>query len=62
MNNNNHNRTVFQLCCLALVVTSMTFAIRAGILGQLGEQFGLSDTELGWVNAMAFLAFPLQPC
>ena len=59
MNNNNHNRTVFQLCCLALVVTSMTFAIRAGILGQLGEQFGLSDTELGWVNAMAFLGFPV---
>ncbi|WMO13016.1 MFS transporter [Pseudoalteromonas piscicida] len=59
MNNNNHNRTVFQLCCLALVVTSMTFAIRAGILGQLGEQFGLSDTELGWVNSMAFLGFPV---
>ncbi|MBE0373568.1 hypothetical protein PFLA_a1328 [Pseudoalteromonas flavipulchra NCIMB 2033 = ATCC BAA-314] len=37
----------------------MTFAIRAGILGQLGEQFGLSDTELGWVNAMAFLGFPV---
>ncbi|MEJ6473379.1 MFS transporter [Pseudoalteromonas piscicida] len=59
MNNNNHNRAVFQLCCLALVVTSMTFAIRAGILGQLGEQFGLTDTELGWVNAMAFLGFPV---
>ncbi|CAH9059488.1 hypothetical protein PSECIP111951_02081 [Pseudoalteromonas holothuriae] len=59
MNNNNYNRTVFQLCCLALVVTSMTFAIRAGILGQLGEQFGLTGAELGWVNAMAFLGFPV---
>jgi MFS family permease len=37
----------------------MTFAIRAGILGELGEQFGLSGTQLGWVNAMAFLGFPV---
>ena len=37
----------------------MTFAIRAGILGQLGSEFGLTDTELGWVNAMAFLGFPV---
>ncbi|SES64932.1 MFS transporter [Thalassotalea agarivorans] len=50
---------LFQLCCFALTVTSMTFAIRAGILGQLGIDFGLSDTELGWVNAMAFLGFPI---
>ncbi|ALS35159.1 hypothetical protein PTRA_b0724 [Pseudoalteromonas translucida KMM 520] len=57
--NNNNNRLVFRLCCIALIVTSMTFAIRAGILGQLGEQFGLTSTQLGWVNAMAFLGFPV---
>ena len=34
MDNNNYNRIVFRLCCIALIVTSMTFAIRAGILGQ----------------------------
>ncbi len=50
---------LFNLCCIALTVTSMTFAIRAGILGELGDKFGLSDTQLGWVNAMAFLGFPL---
>ena len=50
---------IFRLCCLALTVTSMTFAIRAGILGQLGTEFGLSNEELGWVNAMAFLGFPV---
>ncbi|TRY31763.1 MFS transporter [Aliiglaciecola sp. M165] len=50
---------VFILCCLALTVTSMTFAIRAGILGELGAQYGLSANQLGWVNAMAFLGFPL---
>jgi len=37
----------------------MTFAIRAGILGQLSQDFALSDTELGWINAMAFLGFPI---
>jgi MFS family permease len=36
----------------------MTFAIRAGILGQLGTEFQLNDQELGWVNSMAFLGFP----
>jgi MFS family permease len=37
----------------------MTFAIRAGILSQLSSEFGLSDTQLGWVNSMAFLGFPV---
>lgn len=55
----NQNNRLFIACCIALIVTAMTFAIRAGILGQLGVDFGLSDTELGWVNAMAFLGFPI---
>ncbi|WP_242202744.1 MFS transporter [Aestuariivivens insulae] len=50
---------LFLASCLALIVTAMTFAIRAGILGQLGNDFQLSDTELGWVNSMAFLGFPI---
>ncbi len=54
----NRNK-LFLLSCLSLIVTAMTFAIRAGILTQLSEQFALSDTELGWVNSMAFLGFPL---
>lgn len=54
----NKNR-LFTASCMALTVTSMTFAIRAGILGQLGADFGLTDTQLGFVNSMAFLGFPL---
>ncbi len=54
----NHNK-LFIASCLALTVTAMTFAIRAGILGQLGQDFALSDTQLGWINAMAFLGFPI---
>ncbi|MEO1188049.1 MAG: MFS transporter [Pseudomonadota bacterium] len=50
---------LFLLSCLSLIVTAMTFAIRAGILTQLSDEFQLSDTELGWVNSMAFLGFPL---
>ena len=50
---------LFIASCLALTVTAMTFAIRAGILGQLSLDFELSDTQLGWINAMAFLGFPI---
>ncbi|MBK1878535.1 MFS transporter [Pelagicoccus mobilis] len=50
---------LFTASCLALIVTAMTFAIRAGILSQLSTDFGLSDTQLGWVNSMAFLGFPV---
>lgn len=51
--------TLFNASCIALTVTAMTFAIRAGILSQLGTDFGLTDRELGFVNSMAFWGFPL---
>lgn len=50
---------LFLASCFALIVTSMTFAIRAGILGNLAADFGLSDGQLGWVNSMAFYGFPV---
>ncbi len=55
----NHSSLLFRACCLALTVTAMTFAIRAGILNQLSQDFGLSNGQLGWVNSMAFLGFPV---
>ncbi len=58
MKNINRDR-LFLASCISLIVTAMTFAIRAGILGQLGTDFKLTDTELGWVNSMAFLGFPV---
>lgn len=54
----NKNR-LFLASCVALVVTAMTFAIRAGILNELSLSFDLSDYQLGWVNSMAFLGFPI---
>jgi MFS family permease len=55
----NTQSRIFTASCVALIVTAMTFAIRAGILTELGEDFGLSDTELGWINGMAFWGFPV---
>lgn len=57
--NNENTSRIFRICCIALTVTAMTFAIRAGILGQLGAEFQLTNGQLGWVNAMAFLGFPI---
>ncbi|SDQ17565.1 MFS transporter [Flagellimonas zhangzhouensis] len=56
---NVNKKQLFLAACISLVVTSMTFAIRAGILTQLGEEFGISNQQLGWINSMAFLGFPL---
>ncbi len=58
MDNVNKNRLFFA-SCVALTVTAMTFSIRAGILNQLNVDFGLTDTQLGWVNSMAFFGFPI---
>ena len=55
----NQNSRLFAASCLALTVTAMTFAIRAGILSELSLSFTLTDTQLGWINSMAFLGFPL---
>lgn len=53
----NPNR-LFLLSCIALCVTAMTFAIRAGMLNDLGTEFSLNKTQLGWTAAMAFYGFP----
>ncbi len=50
---------LFIACCVALIVTAMTFAIRAGILTQLSADFDFNNTQLGWINGMAFLGFPV---
>lgn len=50
---------LFTASCLALLVTSLSFGIRAGILGRLGVQFQLSAEQLGTIAATAFWGFPL---
>jgi MFS family permease len=58
MQANNRNQ-LFIASCLALLVTSLSFGIRAGILDRLGVQFGLDKAELGTIAATAFWGFPL---
>jgi len=53
----NPNR-LFILSCVGLCVTAMTFAIRAGMLNDLGAEFSLTKAQLGWTASMAFFGFP----
>ena len=59
-NSNQFNASrLFTASCFALVTTAFAFAIRAGILAELATEFALSDTQLGYINQMAILGFPI---
>ena len=60
MNENVNKTALFYGSCLALITTGFTFSIRAGILPELGNQFGLSAEQLGFINSMWFLGFPIS--
>lgn len=53
------SRKLFVASCFALLVTSLSFGIRAGILGRLGIEFHLSVKELSIITSTAFWGFPL---
>ena len=55
-----NNKKLFYASCLALITTALSFSIRAGILPQLGEELSLSAEQLGYINSMWFLGFPLS--
>ncbi|MGG9961278.1 MFS transporter [Ferruginibacter sp. SUN106] len=50
---------LFVASCLALLVTSLSFGIRAGLLGTWGTQFNLDKAEISTITATAFWGFPL---
>ncbi|MGB1183873.1 MAG: MFS transporter, partial [Schleiferiaceae bacterium] len=54
-----NRRALFVASCASLLVTSLSFGIRAGILGDLGVEFGLSTAELSQIAATAFWGFPV---
>lgn len=60
MNENVNKSALFNGSCFALITTAFTFSIRAGILPQLGEAFGLTAEQLGFINSMWFLGFPIS--
>lgn len=55
-----NNLRLFYGSCFALITTAFSFSIRAGILPQLGETFNLSAQQLGFINSMWFLGFPIS--
>jgi MFS family permease len=54
-----HRNRLFVASCLALLVTSLSFGIRAGILNRLGVEFHLDASQLGSIAATAFWGFPV---
>lgn len=54
-----HKTKLFWASCLALLVTSLSFGIRAGMMNQLAIDFNLNASELGTITATAFWGFPL---
>jgi MFS family permease len=60
MTQNINKTALFNASCLALITTAFSFSIRAGILPQLGDSFGLSAEQLGFINSMWFLGFPIS--
>ncbi|MES2773182.1 MAG: MFS transporter [Bacteroidota bacterium] len=59
MNQTIQKDKLFIASCLALLVTSLSFGIRAGMLGTWEKQFGLSEAEIATIAATAFWGFPL---
>ncbi|HLK29125.1 MAG TPA: MFS transporter [Puia sp.] len=59
MQSNIQRDKLFWAACLSLLVTSLSFGIRAGILGTLGTKFNLDASQLGTIAATAFWGFPL---
>ena len=51
---------LFLASCIALLATGMTFAVRGDIMGPLGQQFTLSDRDLGLIAGAAFYGFMLS--
>lgn len=57
--NVNANR-LFYGSCFALITTALSFSLRAGILPEVQAEIGLSGEQLGFINSMWFLGFPIS--
>lgn len=50
---------LFNASCVALVVTALTFATRAGMIEPWREEFQLTAEQVGWIIGTAFWGFTL---
>jgi MFS family permease len=62
MNESNatNRKILFYAGCFAVITNAFSFSIRAGILPQLGRELTLSGEQLGYINSMWFLGFPIS--
>ena len=51
--------TLFNASCMALAVTAIAFATRAGMIGDWREEFNLTAEQVGWIIGTAFWGFTL---
>jgi len=54
-----HRNQLFVASCLALLVTSLSFGIRAGLLNTWAHEFTLTQEQIGIITSTAFWGFPL---
>nr|MBA3675014.1 MFS transporter [Chitinophagaceae bacterium] len=50
---------LFWASCMALIVTAITFAFRAGLEDVWGKEYNLTKEQLGWIFSPAFWGFTL---
>lgn len=55
-----HRRRLFIASCIALIATAMSFAIRADILGALGDTLALNKEQLGLATGVWAFGFTLS--
>lgn len=59
MENQFDRKKLFVASCMALIVTSLSFAVRAKIEYVFGTTYGLTSQEVGWAFGPAFWGFTL---
>lgn len=57
--NERDRRRLFLVSCTSLVTAAMVFSIRASVLEDLGQKFGLSSETIGWSAGASFLALAI---
>lgn len=55
-----NERRLFYGSCFALITTALSFSLRAGVLPQIQADLGLTAQQLGFINQMWFLGFPIS--
>lgn len=55
-----NEKKLFYGSCFALITTALSFSLRAGVLPQIQDDLGLTGEQLGFINQMWFLGFPIS--